>query len=152
MTFEEEQRITALNAAQDARDMTPKHKCGHNVSLMYTPGDGKLEAAMAIDCDECYVKARHLPKDDEEMIEVMSDYDRELRDRERELERRGLWRECAIKASASFLTLDQPAQLADAVLAAYDAKFLGAFPPAPKPEKPPSMDPVDAILESFGGV
>ena len=53
-----------------------------------------------------------------------------------EQERRALWRECAIRASVNFLTLDQPAQLADAVLAAYDAKFLGAEPPAPKPEKP----------------
>ena len=71
---------------------------------------------------------------------------------EEEAERRKLWRNAAVAASANYLTLDQPAKLADAVLAAYDRKFLGREPePTEKVTEPTSMDPVDVIREAFGG-
>ena len=69
-----------------------------------------------------------------------------------ENERRKLWRNAAVAASANYLTLDQPAKLADAVLAAYDRKFLGREPePTEKVTEAATMDPVDVIRDAFGG-
>ena len=71
---------------------------------------------------------------------------------EEEAERRKLWRNAAVAASANYLTLDQPAKLADAVLAAYDRKFLGREPePTEKVTEAATMDPVDVIRDAFGG-
>jgi hypothetical protein len=69
-------------------------------------------------------------------------------------ERRELWKKVAVSASRHWIDPHQPAMVADAVLAAFDAKFPGCEPKNPEtrpPEPEPSSGPIDAIIRLYGG-